>query len=78
MVTNGYYINGYWCRNLSLGIVTKARACKNAGQEGNLGVTFHAPGNAKEYEGMNPHTPKGTPTLGIGVPVDTQIFRKQL
>jgi hypothetical protein len=30
------------------------------------GITFHAPGSAKEYEGMNPHT-KGTPTLGVGV-----------
>jgi hypothetical protein len=27
---------------------------------------------------MNPHTPKGTPTLGVGVPVDSQIFRERL
>jgi hypothetical protein len=27
---------------------------------------------------MNPHTPKGTPTLGVGVLVDSQIFRKRL
>ncbi len=27
---------------------------------------------------MNPHTLKGTPTLGVGVPVDSQIFREQL
>jgi hypothetical protein len=27
---------------------------------------------------MNPHTPKGTPTLGVGVPVDFRIFRKWL
>jgi hypothetical protein len=50
------------CRNPSLGLVTKARACKSAGQEGNPGVTFHVPGSAKECEGMNPHIPKGTPT----------------
>jgi hypothetical protein len=66
------------CHNPSLGFATKARACKNAGQEGSPGVTFHAPGSAKECEGMNPHTPKGTPTLGVGVPVDSQIFREQL
>jgi hypothetical protein len=46
------------CRNLSLGLATKAKACKVVRQEGNLGVTFHAPGGAKECEGMNPHTPK--------------------
>jgi hypothetical protein len=46
------------CRNPSLGLVTKARACKVAGQGGSPGVTSHAPKSAKECEGMNPHTPK--------------------
>jgi hypothetical protein len=27
---------------------------------------------------MNPHTPKWVPTLGVGVPMDFQIFREQL
>jgi len=27
--------------------------------------------SAREYEGVNPHTPKATPTLGSGVPVDS-------
>jgi hypothetical protein len=31
----------------------------------------------KEYQGVNPHTPKATPTLGDGVLVDSQNFRKQ-
>ncbi len=66
-----------YCRNLSLGLVTKARAYKSAGQEGSPGDTFHAPENAKECEGMNPHTHKGIPTLGIGVPMDSQIFIEQ-
>ncbi len=35
------------CCNLSLGLVTKARACKVASQEGSSGVTSHAPGSAK-------------------------------
>jgi hypothetical protein len=59
------------CRSPSLGLTTKARACKSAGQEGSPGVTFHVLGSAKECEGMNLHTPKGTPTLGVGVPMDS-------
>jgi hypothetical protein len=66
------------CRNPNLGLTTKARACKSAGQEGSPGVTFHVLASAKECEGMNPHTPKGTPTLRVGVPVDSRIFKKQL
>jgi len=46
------------CHNPSLGLTTKARACKVVGQEGSLGVTSHAPENVGECEGMNPHTPK--------------------
>jgi hypothetical protein len=56
--------------------MTKVKACKSAGQEGSPRVTFHAPGSAKECEGMNLHTPKGTPILGVGIPVDSQIFRE--
>jgi hypothetical protein len=54
--------------NLSFGLATKAKTCDGAGQEGSLGVTFHAPGSARntlhapksarECERMNPHTPK--------------------
>jgi hypothetical protein len=36
-------------------------------EEGSLGVLK----SVREYEGMNPHTPKATPTLGDGVPVDS-------
>jgi hypothetical protein len=66
------------CRNPSLGLVTKARVCKVASQEGSSGLTSSAPGSAKECEGMNPHTPKRTPILGVGVLIDFQIFRGQL
>jgi hypothetical protein len=38
--------------------MTKAKACKGAGQEGSLGVTSHAFGNVEECEGLNPRTPK--------------------
>jgi len=50
------------CRNPSLGLTTKARACKVAGQK-------KKHGSEKKCEGMNPHTPKGASTLGVGVPV---------
>jgi len=29
-------------------------------------------------EGMSPHTPKWIPILGVGVPIDSQSFKKQL
>jgi len=38
------------------------------------GVTSRTPGSVRsvrKYEGVNPHTPKATPTLGNGVPVDS-------
>jgi len=34
--------------------------------------------SVKEYEGVNLHTPKATPTWGDGVPVDSRNFREQL
>ncbi len=56
------------CHNLNFGITTKARACKGASQERSLGVKLHAPRSAKEHEGVNPHTPKWIPILGVGIP----------
>jgi hypothetical protein len=50
--------NGGECRNLGLGLATKARVCKVTGQKGNPRVTSHVPGSVRECEGMNPHTPK--------------------
>jgi len=52
------------CHNPSLGLATKARACKVAGQE-------KKPDSERKCEGMNPHTPKGASTLGVGVMVDS-------
>jgi hypothetical protein len=62
----------------SLGLATKARACSGAGQEWSPGVTFHALRSVGECEGMNPHTPKWGPTLGVGVPVDSWVFKERL
>jgi hypothetical protein len=67
-----------YCRNPSLGLTTKARAYKVAGQEGSSGVTPHVFENARECEGMNLHTPKATPTLGIEVPMNSRIFKGRL
>jgi hypothetical protein len=33
--------------------------------------------SVRECEGVNTHTPKATPTLGDGVPLDSQNFREQ-
>jgi hypothetical protein len=57
--------------------MTKAKACKGAGQEGSSGVTPHAPGNVRECEGMKPRTPKWIPTLGVKVLMDSQIFKER-
>jgi hypothetical protein len=67
-----------YCHNLNFGIATKARICKGAGQEWSSGVTFHAPRNVGECEGMNPNTPKWAATLGVGVPMHSSIFKEQL
>jgi hypothetical protein len=48
------------CCNPNLGLATKARAYKGAGQKGSPGTTCHAPENVRECEGMNPHTPNDT------------------
>jgi len=58
--------------------VTKVRGCKDAGQKGSPRGRPHDPRSAKECEGIDPHTPKGTPTLGIGISVDSQMFIEQL
>ncbi len=66
------------CHNPNLGLVTKTRVGKGAGQEWSPGVTFHAPRSVGKCEGMNPHTPMWTPILGVGVPIDSWIFRRRL
>jgi hypothetical protein len=42
-----------------------ARAYKNASRKGSLKVTFHTPESVGKCEGMNSHTPKWAPTLGV-------------
>jgi hypothetical protein len=49
------------CHNPSFGLVTKAKACKDAGQKWSPGVTFHVFGNVGECQGMNPTLPSEPP-----------------
>ncbi len=58
--------------------MTKAKAYKDVGQKWSMGVTFHAPRSLGKCEGMNPHTPKWAPTLGIRVLMDSQMFKGKL
>jgi len=70
MRTLTFSSSGGKCRNLSVGLVTKARVCKVASQK-------RKPENERKCEGMNLHTPKGISTLGVGIMVDSRMFREQ-
>jgi hypothetical protein len=59
------------CRNLSFGLATKAKGLQGCGPKGSPGVTSGTFGSVGKCEGVNPHTPKATPALGDGVPVDS-------
>jgi len=65
------------CCNCNLGLAFKARVSKVAGQEGNSRSMPHAPKSARECEGIDPHTPKGTPILGVGIPMNSQMFKER-
>jgi hypothetical protein len=55
----------------------KAKALQRCRPRGSWGVTSHTPRNVRKCEGVNTHTPKATPTLGDGVPVDSRNVREQ-
>ncbi len=56
------------CRNPNLGLATKVRGLQGCGPRRKPESHFTCSRECKECEGMNPHTPKGTPMLGVGVP----------
>jgi hypothetical protein len=70
--------SGGECRNPSFGLATKAKGLQRCRPRGSPGVTSHTPGSVRKCEGVNPHTPKATPTLGDGVPLDSQNFKERL
>jgi hypothetical protein len=49
------------CCNHSLGLVTKAKICKGAGQKWNPGFAIHVLESVGECEGMNPTLPGELP-----------------
>jgi hypothetical protein len=52
---------------VALGSRPRQRGLQGCRPRGSPGGTPHAPGSVGKCEGMNPHTPKATPTLGNGV-----------
>ncbi len=40
--------------------------------------SYHMFPGVQRVWGMNPHTPKWTPIVGVGLPMDSQIFKAQL
>jgi hypothetical protein len=62
---------------LALGLRPRKKGLQGCGPRGNPRVTSHTPGSVRKCEGVNPHTPKATPTLGDGVPMESQNFREK-
>jgi len=77
MRTLTFSSRGGECHNPSFGLATKAKRFQRCRPRGSPGVTSHTPGSVRKCEGVNPHTPKATPTLGDEVPVDSQNFRER-
>jgi hypothetical protein len=64
----------FYCHDPSLRLTTKVEAWKSVGQKCNPGVTLHS----WECEGMNPHAPKWTLTLGVGIPLGVLQIQKNI
>jgi hypothetical protein len=62
---------------LTLGSRPKQRFTK-VQAENETKMTFHAPRTIGRCEAMNSHIPKWAPTLKTGIPMDFQLFIKQL
>jgi hypothetical protein len=61
--------SGGECRNPSIWLATKARGLRGCGPRSRPGSHITCSRECKEFrecEGMNPHTPKWTPMLGVG------------
>ncbi len=61
---------------LALGLRPRQRGLQGCGPKGSPGITSHTPGSVGKCEGVNPHTPTATGTLGDGVPMDSQNFKE--
>ncbi len=67
----------HMCCNPSFGLATKVKGLQGYGPKRSMGITSHTPETIRKCEGMNPHTPKATPTLGDGVPMESRNFKEQ-
>jgi hypothetical protein len=56
--------------------MTKARGMERYRLRVQLGTHIHIPRNVGKCEGMSPCTPKWAPILGVGVLMESRIFRK--
>jgi hypothetical protein len=63
---------------LALGSRPKQGLARVQANRRSMGVASHAPKSVGECEGMNTHTPKWAPILGVGVRADSWIFKKKL
>jgi hypothetical protein len=82
---NSFLIPSNWhsntcciCHNLSLGLAIKARGCKVPNQEGDLGITSHAPGSAKSVKEWTLTLPSELPCWELESQKDSQIFKTWL
>ncbi len=65
------------CHNSNFGLVTKAKGLQGCEPRESTGVTSHIPRTVEKCEGVDPHTPKATLTLGDGILVDSRNFREK-
>jgi hypothetical protein len=72
------FYRSYDCRNPSLGFATKARHGKVAGQEGDSGVTSHAPGGAKSVREWTLTLPSELPCWELESRKGSRIIRAWL
>jgi hypothetical protein len=75
----GRWIMSLWfneCYDLNPGLMTNARGMERCGLKVQPGNHIHILGSARECEGMNPHTPKWAPILGVGILMDFRIFKE--
>jgi len=70
--------DGIIVATLALGSRPRQGVARLPAKRGAPEVMLHALGSVRECEGIDLHTPKGTPTLGVKVLMDSWIFRGRL
>ena len=74
-----YYYFHHYCHSPSLGLAIKARTCKGAGQKWSPGIKISCSRKCKTmWRNELPHSQVSSIILGVEVPMDFQIFKKQL